>query len=88
MPRINIKDSYLYLVIIFSGAALPLFREALGLVLLFLVGLLVFWKSLLNIDRSIIAACFIWICFSIAQILIIGKVNIFIWFTYVANIEK
>ena len=86
MPRINIKDSYLYLVIIFSGAALPLFREALGLVLLFLVGLLVFWKSLLNIDRSIIAACFIWICFSIAQILIIGKVNIFIWFTYVAKI--
>lgn len=86
MPRINIKDSYLFLVIIFSGSALPLFREALGLVLLFLVGVLVFWKSLQNIDRRIIAACLVWICFSIVQILNIGKVNIFIWFTYFSKI--
>lgn len=86
MHNITIKDCYLFLVIIFSGAAIPLFREALGLVLVFIVGMFVFRNNLMNIDRRVGIACFIWILFSIVQILDIGKTNIFIWFTYFSKI--
>lgn len=83
--KLTSKDFFLLLVILFSGRSLIIFNNALGLVLLFLLGLIIFRKQLATIKQAASPVA-VWLVYVVLAYISVSSINLFFWFTYVAKI--
>src|SRR5690554_2981989 len=86
MRNISIKDIYLLLVILFSGMAIPFFRSQEGLIILWLLGLFIFYKPSKAINKNLFIALGIWTAYFIINTFIIQSFHPFFYGMYVAKI--
>lgn len=86
MKSISFKDLYFLLVILYSGMAIPLFRSNEGLILLWAVGFIIFWKETYMTNKKLLLALFIWLGYFIINTFIIQSFHPFFMGTYIAKI--
>ncbi|MEA4936925.1 hypothetical protein SDC9_87637 [bioreactor metagenome] len=82
----KLKNIYFFIVVIFSGLSLTFFREHVGLIILWLIGLLIFRKETYYTQKKLLIAFGIWMGYFIINTLIIGSFHPMFMFSYVANI--
>jgi hypothetical protein len=86
MRNISIKDLYLFVVILYSGMAIPFFRNQEGLILLWLLGLFIFFRPSKSISKNLLIALGVWTTYFIINTIIIKSFHPFFYGTYVAKI--
>ena len=82
----KIKDFYFLLVVLYSGLSLTFFRNNEGLIILFLIGLFIFGKSLFRPSRSLVYALGIWFLYFAINTIIVKSFHPFFFGTYIAKI--
>ncbi|MFT5726128.1 MAG: hypothetical protein ACI8PB_000246 [Desulforhopalus sp.] len=82
-----IKDAYFLFVLLFSGFSITFFRSAEGLIALWALGLLIFWKSLLRpLSMPLFIALAVWMSYFGLSTVLIGSFHPFFMATYIAKI--
>ncbi len=84
--KLTAKDIYLLFVILVSGRSLELFNSALGLVLLFVFGILIFGKQFASADKKLYTPIIIWLVYVVLAYFSVRYINRFFWFIYVSKI--
>lgn len=82
----NLKDSYFILVVLFSGMATSFFRSMEGLIVLFALGGIVFYKHSLVTSRKLIIALLVWTLFFIVSTITIKSFHPYFYGIYFAKI--
>jgi len=81
-----IKNAYFYLVLLFSGMSITLFRSNEGLIVLFILGLFIFGNKLMKPSKKLIIALSIWMGYFFINTLIIKSFHPFFMVTYIVYI--
>lgn len=83
---INIRDIYFIFVLLFSGLSTAFFRSQEGLILLWAVGLLIFWRESFPPAKPLLIALSVWMGYFVISTFIIGSFHPFFMGTYIARI--
>lgn len=85
MPK-QIRDIYFFMVILYSGMALTMFRNHEGLIALWLIGLLIFRRETYYTHPNLLISIGVWMTYFVVNALSIGSFHPFFMFTYIAKI--
>lgn len=85
MPR-TIKDVYFFLVVLFSGLSIYFFRSHEGLIVLWALGLLIFWKEFIKPSKKLLTALGVWMGYFAINTLIIRSFHPMFMGMYIAKI--
>lgn len=82
----KIKDLYFFLVVLYSGMALAVFRSHEGLIVLWALGLMIFFRETIKPSKQLLVALGVWMGYFIINTLIIRSFHPFFMFTYIGKI--
>lgn len=82
----KVKDLYFFLVVLYSGMALTFFRSHVGLIVLWLIGLLIFSKETIHSPKRLFVALGVWLAYFIINTIIIRSFHPMFMGTYIAKI--
>lgn len=82
----KLKNLYFLLVILFSGMALAFFRSNEGLIILWSIGLLIFWKETFQSSKKLLVALGVWMGYFVINTIIIRSFHPMFMGIYIAKI--
>jgi hypothetical protein len=81
-----IKDLYFLFVLLFSGLSISFFRDHNGLIVLWLLGLLIFWQKTIHPTKSLLIAIGVWLMYFAINSVLTKSFHPYFCFTYLAKI--
>jgi hypothetical protein len=82
----KIKNIYFFLVVLYSGLALAFFRSHEGLISLWILGLFIFRKESLQLNKNLIIALSVWLGYFFINMLIIRSFHPMFMGIYIAKL--
>jgi hypothetical protein len=82
----SLKNLYFIFVLLFSGLSTVFFRSSEGLITLWTIGFLLFWRQTIKLPKSLIYALAIWLLYFGINSLITKSFHPYFGFTYIAKI--
>lgn len=82
----KIKELYFYIVVLYSGMSLTFFRSHPALIILWVIGIVIFWKETYKTQKILFGALAVWFGYFIINTLIIGSLHPMFFGIYVAKI--
>ena len=82
----RLKELYFIFVLLFSGLSTAFFRSKQGLIVLWLTGMIVFWKENLRVSKTLLVALAVWMAYFVINALTIHGFHPYFMGTYVATI--
>ena len=80
------KNLYFIFIILFSGGSISFFKSFEGLIILFVVGFLLFGKTLENPSKKLLIALAVWMSYFIISTVLVKSFHPFFMGTYIAKI--
>lgn len=82
----TLKDLYFLFVLLFSGLSISFFRDHNGLIILWFIGLLIFWRKTIHPSKSLLIAIGVWLMYFAINSVLTKSFHPYFGFTYLAKI--